>query len=894
VTSMTSEKINEAAELFIQGQTKKPTAADLISHLEKKFPSVDKKMIETICSSHIPIPDPLPSVISSKLVSPPINWYSYKSKKHHNFRVFFEDVLDLPIKAKNNISASSRDLVNLLPNPSSSPFKPISGLVIGNVQSGKTANFTALIARAADSKYNLIVVLSGGNFNDLRAQTQKRIFNDLVDPVNAIPKAKKWHKGTNLDVIKSGSGDVGGANWDRKWDFTSENCIIVTKKNVSTLGKLGKWLSDDILPKAKEKGVAINLFLIDDEADHASLNLVLSQKKPSEEETKASRINKEVRTILHGVPNSVYIGFTASPFANMFVPPSRDTLKDDLGNHILTLFPRNFIYLLPEPKGYFGLKKMCPEDVPKFTKFLSGVGEKEAVFYRENTEKKNLKEAIKTGLKTSLFDFFIAIGIQFIRNGRDPNFHQSMLIHTKETKRTMHGILDTVTPFVERIRDTIFSGGTTKETKAWYGELEARYKTNSPKINSPPNFTDLIESLREYFSIMECMNFPEVLEISSDEDKGNDLKYPENQPYAVIAIGAARLSRGFTLENLYTTYFVREPKTVKSDTLLQQGRWFGFRGGNEDLVNIHMTSNLRDHFWKLKVVEEDLHDTIRHFQMSGLDPSYYAVPVMKAAGQFPTDIGKIPKKRKEVYGMLSGDYLPKTAAGFPINIDSEKADHEQKNLDNLEVFGELVDKMIPSGGKIPTRTPRGNYVFDKIPLDDVVDFFKDSLDNFINDPYNKKFILEYLEVRKKSGTECSSWTVAIVGKDPGKGDLSIRFGSSSHTFDLNLIQRSRAGKGIDDLSKLPQVNDFAISSSDKSGTTMKTHCGKRDSKNPILLVYLVDKNSKPKKDESSRATLGTSEHIVALSIGFPLAELTNDERKKYNSEKWWNNHLKLE
>ena len=124
--------------------------------------------------------------------------------------------------------------------------------------------------------------------------------------------------------------------------------------------------------------------------------------------------------------------------------------------------------------------------------------------------------------------------------------------------------------------------------------------------------------------------------------------------------------------------------------------------------------------------------------------------------------------------------------------------------------------------------------------------------------------------------------------------MAIRFGSSSHIFDLNLIQRSRAGKDIDDLSKLAQVNDFAISSSDKSGTTMKTHCGKRDSKNPILLVYLVEKNSKPKKDESSRAPLDTSEHIVALSIGFPRAELTNDEKKKYNSEKWWNKHLNLE
>ena len=138
---------------------KPPTAADLISHLVKKFPSADKKMIENICSSHIPIPDPLPSVISSKSVSSSTNWYSYKSKNHHNFRVFFEDILDLPVEA-NNISASSRDLVNLLQNPNSEPSNPCLTSVIGNVQSGKTANFTALVIRAADSDYNLIVVLS--------------------------------------------------------------------------------------------------------------------------------------------------------------------------------------------------------------------------------------------------------------------------------------------------------------------------------------------------------------------------------------------------------------------------------------------------------------------------------------------------------------------------------------------------------------------------------------------------------------------------------------------------------------------------------------------------------------------------------------------------------------
>ena len=126
------------------------------------------------------------------------------------------------------IASSSSDLINRLSNPKSSSFNPVSGLVIGNVQSGKTANYTALIARAADSGYNLIIVLSGGNFNDLRVQTQKRLFKDLIDPVNNFPQSKKWHKSTG--VAPKNKGDVGDEVWNPNWDFVNENCLLVSRK----------------------------------------------------------------------------------------------------------------------------------------------------------------------------------------------------------------------------------------------------------------------------------------------------------------------------------------------------------------------------------------------------------------------------------------------------------------------------------------------------------------------------------------------------------------------------------------------------------------------------------------------------------------------------------------
>ena len=131
------------------------------------------------------------------------------------------------------------------------------------------------------------------------------------------------------------------------------------QKKLRYVTRITKWLKTHVLPAAKKLGTDINLLFLDDEADHASLNLELTKKKPDSD---ASRINKEVRILLNQVERKAYIGFTASPFANMFVPPKFDLLRDDNGKQIPTLYPRDFIHLLPEPKGYFGLNKLCPGD----------------------------------------------------------------------------------------------------------------------------------------------------------------------------------------------------------------------------------------------------------------------------------------------------------------------------------------------------------------------------------------------------------------------------------------------------------------------------------------------------------------------------------------------------
>ena len=482
----------------------------------------------------------------------------------------------------------------------------------------------------------------------------------------------------------------------------------------------------------------------------------------------------------------------------------------------------------------------------------------------------------------------------------DENFHHSMLIHTKETKKTMHGLLDTVKPFVLKLRQAIQSKGIGRDSyKLMFSELQEYYDKEKKNVldcnQHVPDFIELSGKLWEYFSDFQCESFPEVLEISSDQEKGDDLNYPEDEPYAVIAIGGNRLARGFTLEGLHTSYFVREPKELKSDTLLQQGRWFGFRGKNEDLVRIFTTESLRDEFWALKSIENDLHDTIRHFETCGLDTEEYAVPILKALNQIPTSKDKVPIPAKIVNSMFPGDYLPKRGSGFPIGLKLDIQDHQKRNQRNLDSIGNFIDVLCNENG-MPNRSIEGHYEFKDVPLKHVIELFESSLDNFIEDPYNRQGLLEYLSTRGKMGQECSNWTVAVMGNQPSKNDKIINFGSSDKEFTLNLVQRTRTARGSNDFGVfLPQTPHFAIGMNYTEGETIKQILARRDKKNPILLIYLIDKDSEPNKQHNSnRAKLGTKDHIAAFAIGLPLATLTSEERKKFNVEVWHNSRLKLE
>ena len=808
----------------------------------------------------------------------------YKPQSNHEYWVtFFQFLSDkkrggFPKAAWNSVNETSTKILNRIPSPSQSDDFDCSGIVMGHVQSGKTANFTAVIAKAADCGYNLIVVLSGGNFNDLRNQTQSRLSQQLTGQlshsdgkhVDGNLYKNPWHEGTSFGDTND-VGDVGQIGWNPDWDSSDGPCLIITKKNVNSLQKMFDWANS--LDREK-----INLLLIDDEADHASIN--------TETEKEGTRINKSLRRLLHLFPRRVYIGYTATPFANMFVHPDygdvRAVDEDDsnfsLSEKLKTLYPRDFIVALPKPAGYLGLSELFGH-VSDWEPRTVEVDEKEAAFIRKLTDKDSRSADLKEGIEKSLMDFILTWGLRIVRDGNS-NFHHTMLVHTKETKKTMH-------PLVFRIENKL---------KAWTRAIRAgRYAMSEAeeiqKRISEHYQTEFVakwnykDSCPDYETVIKAVldaseerqdTWPDVLEVSSyvpkDEDEpdiGGDLnyhQYPKGR--VVVAVGGNRLSRGFTLEGLTVSYFIRHPKQMKSDTLLQQGRWFGHRHGYKDLARIHLTEGLRSHCHSLLLVEEYLRDELEKLESEGGTPRDYAIPVLKALDMIPTAMNKIPRKSEVRSINFSGEIYPKSSR-FTFNkpnILKENLKHTANLLKSLK--------------KKPTTIKGRRLWKHALSLDEALTYIEKL--TFPGNPFKLQDLKEYANRRVSAGKgEISTWSIALCGLSRGqKSDPLASFGFNA---PLVMSERSRTSSGSDSITIQHVYTDLRLDLPGPDSRYRPDGVWKpqfisraRDPENPLIAIYLFNPNTgNPPLFEGGQEKVP----VVGVSVIFPHAEISQEEKE---------------
>lgn len=670
------------------------------------------------------------------------------------------------------------------------------GMVVGQVQSGKTANYTGVICKAADVGYRLIIVLAGLH-NSLRSQTQERLDREFLgfdtrhrrsfDQGNARIGVGAL-KGPFLHAHSLTSSDERGdfqkkvANQVWVQAGGGDPVLLVVKKNASVLRNLYNWATDVQKETDPETGLHIvrnvPLLVIDDEADNASVN---TKARPTDENGQPvddydpSKINGWIRRLLRTFEKSAYLAYTATPFANIFIDEDEET--DSFGED---LFPRSFIVSLRPPSNYTGVVRVFGLDADLAAGVEADAGIPTIRTVADNEEwlpDKHKKDWVPGSLPDSLIEAINAfILAAAARRARGQLGHNSMLVHVTRFTAVQAHVQRDISDYVSLISSRVLFGTEDSEVSPWpiLRELwERDFVPTTTSLMSRPDLVTEVGRALEWDEIRACL--PDVLnELQLRTMNGtseDSLAYTESpEPLTVIAVGGDKLSRGLTLEGLTVSYYLRASKMY--DTLMQMGRWFGYRPGYLDLCRLYTTDELASWYRDIAVANEEL---LREFDY------------MVALGKTPKDYGLRVRAHPDglmitaAAKMRNGVYVDVT---FSQTIsESIYFDTDSATLNNnLEAVEQLARSC---GEPARRRGPTSTAVWTDVPPGVVLAF----LDKYRTPDNATKArpaaLAEYIRTMNTAEPpELINWTIGLISVDTSESPFAIA------GLDVGLVRRA--------------------------------------------------------------------------------------------------------
>ena len=618
------------------------------------------------------------------------------------------------------------------------------GMVVGHVQSGKTANYTGLICKAADAGYRLIVVIAGIH-NNLRNQTQARIDEGFIG--RDTGRLAHANKAQRQKIIGVGQFDqrefpVSLTNTLRDFNkatattFTAQlsqinvPVVLVIKKNPSTLKNLLEWLKEHSVHQSTQM-VSQPMLLIDDEADNASINTAYQRDE-------VTRINSQIRELLSLFHRSCYVGYTATPFANIFIDPDTDdeALKQDL-------FPRDFIIGLDAPSNYFGAQKIFLDARDQHIRLIDDNEDvlpmKHKIDHPVDVLPCSLVEAVRAFIVT-----------RAIRNARGQQAgHASMLVNSSRFTDVQGRLRSRIADVVARIRDAV-----------------AVDAGKGPAALRNPEIAALHATWKREFADVEGADWPSVqarlqevlvaarvVEVNaSKRAQALDYDHVGEHGITVIAVGGFSLSRGLTLEGLTVSYFLRN--SMMYDTLMQMGRWFGYRPGYEDLCRVWMPADGVGWYAHIHEAMDDLQTQLKRMELAKATPAQFGLAVRS----HPEALIVTARNK-----MGTGKELP-VKVGLAENlIETTRIVLDHAQLDaNLRAGEDLLSATASMGIHLSER-PRG-YLLSGVGVESIRDFLRKYRTepglrpvNPLTDP---KLINDYVDAR--ADDELAKWDVFIA------------------------------------------------------------------------------------------------------------------------------------
>jgi hypothetical protein len=892
-----------------------------------------------------------------------------------NYRQRYFDYLQRHVKrSEKHVMETQRStlkIIEQLGDPIADHRFSSRGLVVGPVQGGKTENFNGVIASAIDVGYHLTIVFSG-IMEDLRVQTQSRVEDDVVGKqiegvwqgvaqdyqFNEFSSIPEHRDVKTVSVLTSKATDFKTALGSQEADIAAGKLLLICKKNQSILKQILIWLQGQLL----ERENRISLLIIDDEADNASLNNYGEKGRQ-----RASKINALLRSILGLFEKNAYVGYTASPFANIL--QFREKGKQNLPEEFVvrektyryelaaSVFPKDFIQLITPPPNYIGTKEIfrTRSEHKKIEPMLAPMITDDLKYFPQRLEKDSLlptrdrgrgtraanrhdpfPESLPPSLKEAIFCFILATAIRLSRKEKmyktvfyQP--HNTMLIHVSRFINWQTTTKKLVDAFVKDLVGKIALELPSSKTGI-YSEFERHF--NSHFATSMLGMSEYLQDdyIDDFLSpvsfekikplLSKVAKDINVLALNSEPPK-DQLNYKDRVPQTVIAIGGNRLSRGFTLEGLTVSYFIRD--TSFSDTLLQMGRWFGYRPGYVDCCKIFMTGEAMDKFDSISMTVEDLTEKLSDMSRDPLNkPENYSLKVLSHPGALKLTRNSILKNAEAKSFTYSDQFIQTTKfklhkarvikAYEAFCLYTREIHENFKEIDNALVYREASSEIA-----LDLLALEGSY-FDH-DLDEVSRYIKACNDD-------DKLIRWTIAINMRgTGEVVDSEKLGFQGHTIKSITRQISVSSNARSEAIELLKNEQTWVAGGRSSNIHSASDLKVALSraidieeaenefleekrrklredypgaseadiDKkiSGTSIPegVYRRKMPSTHGVIVIYLIDSNkifvnkdqSPIEELESSKVVLGTSVPLVALAVGIP--KIDNDPLAQYMESK---------
>ena len=782
-------------------------------------------------------------------------------------------------------------IMNYLADPNGHPCPPKRGLIIGDVQSGKTSTYIGLINKAADAGYKVFIILTG-TIESLRQQTQERVDEGFVGIDMSVKGGQRVGVGLDNKQIMASSLT------SKKADFRADSNQIamtlashsavafVIKKNTSVLTKLRDWLinlnTDPATGKINEP-----MLLIDDEADNASVNT-----KNGEDPTK---INGLIRELVNLFSISNYVGFTATPYANVFIDP---VTEHDMFHH--DLFPEDFIVALPTPSDYIGAHEIF--DVGgRYNSQLNYIHDAGVTIKDKHSfyhlHKRDWNGEIPESVTDAIYAFYIANAIRDLRG--DQNKHRSMLINMSRFTDVQFRIRDKVEAIQARAKRAIkYNLSSNFERSMSDPTLEHLYQVWEDQYDDAGfSWEQIAEALHAAVDPIEI----KVVNSSRNSEK---LVYPEDEAIRVIAIGGLALSRGLTLEGLIVSYFYRNTSTY--DVLMQMGRWFGYRRNYDDLFRIWTSEDSASWYAEIADATTQLKRDMNEMRRLEMKPREFGIRVRDDSDRLQITARNKMRNAKTEYEMHSFYGTAIETAYLSPNAAVHRT--------NFGVVCKLIQKGLDEGLGFAERVYDGSlrYLMKNIHKAEIIKLLLQIDVTRYNRYFDTKQISDFLYKCQDSNLEL--WDVVFI---PGlKGGKTFNVCSTNiwrakrtqcelTTDRLRIGSRAKLAGTRDGTAGLTpeqiahaeerfreeylRKNGKPYEGSSCSSATWFQYITDRK---PLLSIYLIDVEGYDNQEvsfEEFRIALGDNTPVVGFAIGLPNTTLpVVGDKFRYKANRYYN------